>query len=81
MKFKILNVKGYSVRVKTGIITFDVLVFDVNGKLKIKVPNNIYIADIQDFNSLAGAVLAEYNHSLGVNHTNENTERENRITI
>lgn len=57
MKFKILSVKGNSVRVNTGIVTFDVEVIESGGRKKLKVPENIYIAEQRDFNSLVGAVL------------------------
>lgn len=79
MKFKIISVKGNSVRVRTGIATFDVLVLEDSGNLRMKVPPFIYISDTRDFDNLAGAVLAEYNHSVEVNH-NVRTERENSIT-
>lgn len=69
MKFKILSVKGNSVRVSVGMITFDVKVEEINGRLKMILPRNIYIADTQDFDDLVRAVIYEYsNHLLGVNH-------------
>lgn len=65
MRFKIISVLGNSVRVNSGIVTFHVEVINDNGKLKIKIPDNIYIANNFDMNNLTGAVLGEYNHSIG----------------
>lgn len=71
MKFKILSVKGNSVRIKTGIATFDLKVMD---GCKLVLPPDIYIADRLDFNNLVGAVLAEYNKSMEINKSNDKTE-------
>lgn len=67
-KFIILSVKGNSVRVHTGIVTFDVLVIEHEGRLKMQLPPNIYIANKGDFNDLVYAVMAEYHNSLDYNN-------------
>lgn len=70
MKFRIIGCKGNSVRVVTGIITFDVQVID-DGKLKIMIPPNMFIAHSRDFDNLAGAVLGHYNNTIGEINNNE----------
>lgn len=73
MKFKIISVKDNSVRVKSGMFTIDVKIID---GIRIVLPANIYIANKEDFNNLAGAVLAEYNKSNEDNISHDNKKRE-----
>ena len=83
MKFKILSIKGNSVRVKSGIVTFEVEVVDDNGALSIKP--NAWIEDANDFRLLAGAVKGEYKKYttslLGDTTSYENKEREVNISL
>lgn len=61
MKFRIISVRGNSVRVKSGITTFDVLVEEDKGTQKIRVPKGIFIQDHQDFLALSAEVKNMYN--------------------
>lgn len=80
MKFKIVSIKDNSVRVRSGIVTFEVEVIDNNGALSVKP--NAWIEDANDFKLLAGAVKGEYNKYktslLGDTNSNDNT-RNNRV--
>ncbi len=69
MKFRVISVLGNSVRIRTGIVTFDVLVKDTDGELQMVTPNNIYIG-AQDYTTLSGAVRHAYNNTIMENTTN-----------
>ena len=71
MRFRILSIKDNSVRVNSGIVTFDVQIVTIDDKLKLSIPDNIFISDTRDFKALAGAVLGEYNNSIGANNSDK----------
>jgi hypothetical protein len=43
--FKVISIKGASVRVRTGGVTFDVLVVNRNNKLEMIKPQGFYVVD------------------------------------
>ena len=66
--FKIVNIKGNSVRVTSGIVTFDVLVLDEG---RIKVPDQIFIPGREDFIRLVQAVQAAYDNNISGDNKHE----------
>lgn len=81
MRFKIISVKGNSVRVKTGIVTIDVTVVNNGGNLRIELPPYIYISNRDEFDKLSGAVKSafELNNVQGVNNIDESERQIIRI--
>lgn len=57
--FKVISVKGPSVRIRTGCVTFDVLVSERNGKLMITKPAGIYVLD-GHFDEMVSAAVSAY---------------------
>jgi hypothetical protein len=58
IRLKVISVKNNSVRIRSGIVTFDVL-YDTQ-KNKIIIPAHIFIIDDTDFNALRTLVKAAY---------------------
>jgi len=74
MQFEIISVKDNSVRVDTGIVSFDVIVLCAgNGSLQVRLPRGVYIPNAEHFRNLAGAVKAAYQKSLLGEINNDNT--------
>jgi hypothetical protein len=58
IRLKVISVKNNSVRIRSGIVTFDVL-YDTQ-KNRIIIPAHIFIIDDTDFNALRTLVKAAY---------------------
>ncbi len=61
--FRILNVRNGSVRVNTGMVTFDVTVDPIT--YHVTIPKTVFVNNPDNMRRLIGAVLAEYNKSIG----------------
>lgn len=76
----VLSIKDNSVRIRTGIVTFDVLVLVQNNKPIMKTPKNIYISNRSDFEKLAKIVISAYLNTIKESNTNETNTREDSIS-
>lgn len=71
MRFKIISVKDNSVRVNSGIVTFDVKVInDECGNSKIQVPRTLFISDTEAFITLTAEVKKAYFNSIRGDNSN-----------
>lgn len=61
--FRIVSIRDNSVRVNSGLVSFDVLVENNEGKQYIIKPKNLYISD-RDMPLLVRNVLRAYNNTV-----------------
>jgi hypothetical protein len=61
--FKVVSVRGNSVRIRTGLVSFDVLVLEKEGRHIIQKPNNIHVFH-DDYIKLVGTVLNAYDTAV-----------------
>ncbi len=62
---QVLSVKENSVRIRTGVVTFDVLIEkNHDGKLIMKTPKNIFISNRNDFEHMAKLTILAYLNTL-----------------
>jgi hypothetical protein len=61
--FKIVSVRGNSVRVNAGLVSFDVLVLEKDGRKVIQKPSNLHIFH-NDYVKLVGVVLTAYDNAV-----------------
>ena len=72
--FKVLSIKGNSVRILTGAVTFDVLVKECAGKKSIEIPRQGFFINRENYQSLVRFVLDAYdanNEESNVNNAKE----------
>jgi hypothetical protein len=69
---EVINVRGNSVRVRSGIFYLDVLVKDVNGKKQIELPAHSFYLPQKGFCQLVSIVLSA--HEVSNNRVSSNNE-------
>lgn len=69
MKFKTIGVKKNSVRVKSGIVTFDVIITQEDNTYRAHIPKNVFIANRDDYEAVIGATINEYINTSGKDNT------------
>lgn len=66
MKFKIVSVKGNSVRVAVGMINFDARIEEIDGRIRVQIPKAVFIPNKEDYEDLVGVIVGIYQQTTSL---------------
>lgn len=75
MRFKIVNVNGTSIRIDTGIVSFDVTIVKRGEDYRIIKPAGIFFPNNKEYNDFIGAVINAYKNANSMENVIKNEKK------